>query len=63
MVAVGILGVIVASERFLFHQAVELVRSGERYILGEAVEVWVVLNVFFIGIPSAMMWDVVRRRD
>ena len=46
MIAIGIIAVVLAMEPFLFHFAAEEVRSGDpTYIWGEAVTVWVILNI------------------
>lgn len=66
MVAVGIVAVILAGERFLIHEAVELVSSGDRYIWKEAVRAWIVLNIaciVCIGILAATISQITRRPD
>jgi hypothetical protein len=63
LVAVGLVAVLLVLEPLLFHGAVGMVKSHDKYLLREAVPVWIVLNVIFIGIPAAMIWDMVRRRD
>ena len=63
MIAVGFFAVLLAVEPFLFHQAVELVKSDDKYLLDEAILVWACLNIVFVVIPGAMIWDMVRRRD
>src|SRR5262249_52293878 len=64
MIAVGILAGVLALEPVLFHCAAEEVRSGdEHYIWGEAVTVWVVLNVALslpIGLAAMLVWASVR---
>jgi len=48
MIAVAIVAVVLAVEPVMFHYAAEEVRSGDpEYILGEAVTVWVMLNIPF----------------
>jgi hypothetical protein len=39
------------------------VKSHNDYLLWEAVTAWVVLNILFIGIPAAAIWDILSRRD
>jgi hypothetical protein len=45
MIAVGIVAMVLAVEPFLFHYAVELVKSHDDYLWNEAVTVWVILNI------------------
>lgn len=63
MVAVGLVAVLLILETFLVREAVRMVKSDDEYLLSEAVWVWIVLNVVFVGIPGAMIWDMVRRRE
>jgi hypothetical protein len=63
IVAVGLVAVFLVLEPFLFHGSVQMVKSDREYHLSEVVWVWIVLNVVFVGIPGAMIWDMVRRRD
>jgi hypothetical protein len=45
LIAVGVFAVLLAVEPFLFHQAVELVKSHDEYLLDEAILTWVILNI------------------
>ena len=45
MIAVGVFALLLAVEPFLFHQAVELVKSHDEYLLDEAILAWVILNI------------------
>jgi hypothetical protein len=63
MVAVGLVAIFLVLEPFFFRQAVELVKSHNDYLLWEAVTAWIVLNILFIGIPAAAIWDILSRRD
>jgi hypothetical protein len=59
MIAVGIVAPVLAVEPVLFHHAAEEVRSGDAdYIWGEAVTVWLILNILLsipIGVVAAMI--------
>ena len=63
MLAVGLVAIVLAVERFFFDRAVQIVKSDDEYLLGEAVLVWLLLSFFIIGIPAAIIWDMVRHRD
>ncbi len=63
MVAVGLVAVFLVLEPLLFHGAVGMVKSHDEYLLSEAMPVWIVLNVIFIGIPAPIIWAMVKRCD
>jgi hypothetical protein len=60
MVVVGVVALLLATEPSLFRFAAEVVRSrDEKYIWGEAVAVWMMLNAVLlpvIGIPVLALW-------
>jgi hypothetical protein len=60
MIAVGIVAAVLALEPLLFHYAAEEVTSGdEHYIWGEAVTVWVALNIA-LSVPIGITAIIVR---
>jgi hypothetical protein len=61
MIAVGIAALVLALEPFLFHYAVELVKSHDDYdyLWDEAVTVWVILNLA-LCLPIGMTVAIVR---
>jgi len=59
MIALGIVAVVLATERLLFHYAVSLVRSHNEYLWHEAVAVWVVLNIA-LSLAMEMSGAIVR---
>lgn len=65
MVAVGVVAPVLAAEPLLFRFAAEVVRSGdEEYIWGEAVAVWIIVNVALsplIGLAALVVW--VRKKE
>jgi hypothetical protein len=63
MVAVGLVAVVLTVEPFLFRQAVESVKYHNEYLWGNAVTVWIILNIALslpIGITDAI---IAARRD
>jgi len=51
------------AEPTMWYYAVETVKSGDRYIWSEAVGLFIVLNMVCIGVPAAIIWDMVRPRE
>ncbi len=58
--ATGLVAFFLAAEPFMWWNAVEMVTSDKSYIWGEAIAAFVVMNIVFIGIPAAIVWDMVR---
>ncbi len=63
MIAVALVAVLLVLEPLFFRHAADLVKSHHEYLLWEAVVGWIVLNILFIGIPVAAIWDIFRRGD
>ncbi len=59
MIALGILALLLGTERLLFHYAVSLVASHNDYLWNEAVTVWVTLNIA-LSLPIGLSAAIVR---
>jgi hypothetical protein len=59
MIALGIVAVVLATERLLFDYAVSLVESHNDYLWHEAVTVWVILNIA-LSLPIGTSAAIVR---
>jgi hypothetical protein len=60
--ATGLVAFFLAAEPFMWWNAVEMVTSDKSYIWEEAAATFVVMNIVFVGIPTAIVWDMVRPR-
>jgi hypothetical protein len=59
MIALAIVAMAMATERFLFHYAVSLARSHGDYLWHEAVTVWIILNIA-LALPIGTSVAIIR---